>query len=213
MFERNLWCLCSMYFSAPKVFGLSLYLGREKIFLVAKPWTQINTTSATWGQSPGHWEGSWHICRVINNSFLALLPGMGSCWWQQNRQGNLQMKSAPENSLIFHCPPTLHPTHRSLCPHQKGWSESLRGLGKRFTASYPRDEGSVSSWYLWVSCPLSPGLVERMRWEAAGFPNAESAWRPQQLKWPGGSHRPQGLVLGTPWVSVACHLTEAFFPY
>ena len=48
--------ICGVYavyiFQAPKVFGLSLYLGREKIFLVAKPWTQINTTSATWGAEP-----------------------------------------------------------------------------------------------------------------------------------------------------------------
>lgn len=36
--------ICGFYavyiFQTPKVFGLSLYLGREKIVLEAKPWTQ-----------------------------------------------------------------------------------------------------------------------------------------------------------------------------
>lgn len=214
MFERNLWCLCSIYFSsAQSIWVVSLSWERKDLLSGKTLDPNQHNLSYMGSRAQGIERAAGHVCRVINSGFLALLPeSMGSCWWQQNRQGNLRWNQHLK-TLSFSTALPLSTPLIGASVHIKRVEQISEGTRERFTASYPHDEGrSVSSWYLWVSCPLSPSLVERMRWEAAGFPNAESAWRPQQLKQPGGKSLAAGSsCLAHTWVSVATVTSRSIF--
>lgn len=80
-----------------------------------------------------------------------------------------ERKSTPENSLIFHCLPTFHPTHGRLCPHQKGLANPWECWGTfHFILTWWRKKHEVN-FHLWVSALLFPSLGEK-RWKVASLP-------------------------------------------
>ena len=139
------------------------YLGclswERKVHLRGKTLDPNHTTSATWGRAQGIERAAGHVCQVINSSFLALLPeSMGSCWWWQNRQGNLRWNQRLK-TLSFSTALPLSTPLIGASVHIKRAERISEGTRERCTTSYPRDEGRSMSSVFTCECHVLSCLV------------------------------------------------------
>ena len=196
MFERNQWFLCSMYFSSPQSIWVVSLSWERKGLLRGKTLDPNQHNLSSMGAEPRALRGQGQVAMSAESLTAAFSLCFLKVWVpaDDSKSGKVTSDEISTWKLSFSTAYPLSTPLTGASVHIKRVEQISEGTGEHFTTSYPwwrRKKRGVQ--FSPVSCPLFPGLVERMRWEVAGFPYAESAWSPQQLKWPGdNSHWPQG---------------------